>query len=89
VGIEAYLGAKKRKWTIRTSKLGSAGATGLELAVLALIDVPMRPAMAHRTDPLDERGLGLEQVEGVMAVARDRHDERWPSKQVLHARERR
>ena len=31
--------------------------------------------MADRADPLDERGLRLEQVERVTAVARDRHND--------------
>jgi len=29
--------------------------------------------MAHGADPLDECGLGLQEVEGVVAVGRDRH----------------
>ena len=40
-----------------TSCLSSARAAGFQLAILALEDVPVRPAMADRADPLDERGL--------------------------------
>jgi hypothetical protein len=45
----------------------------LELAVLALEDVPVRSGVAHRADPLDQCRLGLQQVEGVVAVARESH----------------
>lgn len=40
-----------------TSQLGSARTACLQLAVLALEDVPVRPAMAHGANPLDERGF--------------------------------
>jgi hypothetical protein len=40
-----------------TSHLGRARAAGLQLAILALEDVPVWPAAAHGADPLDERGL--------------------------------
>ena len=48
-------------------------AARLELAVLALEDVPVRTGVAHRADPLDQRRLGLQQIEGVVAIARERH----------------
>lgn len=43
---------------------------GLQFAVLALEDVPMRSRVAHRADPLNKRRLALQQVEGMIAVAR-------------------
>lgn len=46
-----------------TSQLGSAGTAGLQLAIFALEDVPVRPAMAHGADPLDEGGFRLQNIE--------------------------
>lgn len=58
------------------SHLRGAWAAGFQLAVLALEDVPVRPAMAYAANPLDEGGFGLDQVERVSAVSRDGHGER-------------
>lgn len=45
-----------------------AGAAGLELAVLAFEDEPVRPRVAHVAHPLDERALGLDDLEGMNAA---------------------
>ena len=45
-----------------------AGAAGLELAVLAFEDEPVRPRVAHVAHPLDERTLGLDDLEGMNAA---------------------
>jgi hypothetical protein len=58
-----------------TSHFVGARPARLQLAVLAFKDVPVWPAVAHCANPLDEGGFRLEQVERVIAVARDRHDE--------------
>ena len=50
-----------------------AWAAGLQLAVLALEDVPVRSGVAHGADPLDEGRLRLEEVEAMVAVTGDRH----------------
>jgi hypothetical protein len=44
-------------------KFACTWTASLQLAILALKSVPMRPAVAYRTNPLNERGFGLEQVE--------------------------
>lgn len=48
-------------------------SAGLELAIFALEDVPMGSGMAHGADPLDESGLRLQEIEGVVTVTRDSH----------------
>jgi hypothetical protein len=50
-----------------------AGAAGLELAVLALKDEPVRAGVAHVAHPLDEATLRLQDLEGVHAASRDGH----------------
>lgn len=56
--------------------LGFIGArsAGLELAVLAFKDEPVRSRMAHATDPLNQGRLGFEEGELVMAISWYRHD---------------
>jgi hypothetical protein len=43
-------------------------AAGLEFAVFALEDVPVRSGMAHRAHPLNKCRLRLKQVERVVAI---------------------
>lgn len=50
-----------------------ARTAGLELAVLALKDVPMGTRVTHGTNPLDQGGLRLEKVERVVAVCMESH----------------
>ncbi len=71
-GGGTYGEAKVRGFLSHSDFVG-AGTAGLELAVLALEDVPVRAGVAHGADPLDERGLRLEEGKGVVAVARDGH----------------
>ena len=42
-----------------------AGSAGLELAVLALENEPVRSGVAHVAHPLDEATLGFDDFEGV------------------------
>lgn len=42
-----------------------AGSAGLELAVLAFEDEPMRSGVAHVADPLDQSALRLDDFEGM------------------------
>jgi len=52
-----------------------AWSAGLELAVFAFEDVPVRTRMAHRADPLNEGRFRLEEVERVVTVSWDSHCE--------------
>jgi len=52
------------------SDLGSASLTELQFALVALRDVPMRPAVAHVAVPENERGVGLDRLERMIALAR-------------------
>lgn len=52
------------------SDLGSASLTELQLALVALRDVPMRPAVAHVAIPENERGVRLDRLERMIALAR-------------------
>ena len=49
------------------------GPTGLELAVAALEDEPVRAGLTDAAIPKDERGVGLDDLEGVIALAGVRH----------------
>ena len=55
--------------------LVGARPAGLQLAVLALENVPVGAGVAHGATPLNERRLRLKQVEGVLAVTGNRHVE--------------
>ncbi|KAE9370911.1 hypothetical protein N431DRAFT_442690 [Stipitochalara longipes BDJ] len=70
-----YVGVEIDRTAVTTKMLDfvRTRAAGLELAVLALEDVPVRSRVAHRADPLDECRLGFEQVEGMVAIARESH----------------
>ena len=41
--------------------LSRTGPTSLQLAIIALKDVPMWPAVAQATSPLNERRLGFKE----------------------------
>lgn len=47
---------------------GYTRPASLQLAILALKDIPIRPGMAHGTNPLYERWFGFEEVEWMVAV---------------------
>ena len=49
--------------------LVGAGPAGLELAVVALEDEPVRAGLADAAVPQDQRGVGLDDLEGVRALA--------------------
>lgn len=51
----------------------SAGSAGLELAVFALENEPVRSGVAHIAHPLDERTLGFDDLEGMDATRGDSH----------------
>jgi hypothetical protein len=71
--IRASAARTESTWQPGSHFVGARPAR-LQLAVLAFKDVPVRPAVAYCANPLDEGRFRLEQVERVMAVARDRHD---------------
>ena len=50
-----------------------AGPTSLQLAILALKDIPMWPAIAYTANPLNERRLGFQEIETVVADTRNCH----------------
>lgn len=56
------------KMTHRELRLGRAWPTRLQLAVGALVDVPMRPRVAHVAVPEYEGRVGLDDLEGVRAA---------------------
>ena len=47
--------------------------TSLQLAIPALKDVPMWPAVAQAANPLNECRLGLQGIERVVAMIRNCH----------------
>jgi hypothetical protein len=49
------------------------GPAGLPRAILALKDVPMGPAVAHRANPLNECRFRLEEIKCVVAVTGNGH----------------
>lgn len=53
--------------------LHGAISTGLEFAVLALINEPVRSRVTHRTDPLNQCRFWLENIERMAAVCRNGH----------------
>ena len=57
--------------------LVGAGPAGLELAVIALEDEPVRAGLADAAVPQDQRGVGLDDLEGVGALAWIGHSGRW------------
>lgn len=54
-------------------RLCGARTACLELALRTLEDEPMWTRMAHVAVPEDESGVGLDHLEGVLALARLRH----------------
>ena len=44
-------------------RLSRTGPTSLQLAILALKDVPMWPAVAEAANPLNERRFGFQEIE--------------------------
>jgi len=56
-------------------RLSRTGPTSLQLAILALKDVPMWPAMAHGANPLNERRFGFQEIKIVVAVTRNCHSQ--------------
>jgi len=50
-------------------------STSLQLAVLALKNVPMGPTVAHRANPLNECRFRLEEVKRVVTITGNRHFE--------------
>ena len=48
--------------------LSRTGPTSLQLAIIALKDVPMWPAIAFAATPLNECRLGFQEIERVVAV---------------------
>lgn len=61
------------RWIRGYLNLVGTRSTCLELAVLAFVDKPVSAGVAHGADPLDQGRLGLEKVEGMVAVPRDSH----------------
>lgn len=55
-----------------------AWSAGLQLAVLAFEDKPMRSRMAHVAYPLDKCAFGFNELERMGAICRDSHcDKAW------------
>jgi len=54
---------------VRWLGLVGTGPAGLELAVVALEDEPVRAGLADAAVPQDQRGVGLDDLEGVAALA--------------------
>lgn len=55
------------------SCLVRARPAGLELAMLALENVPVRPGVAHVAMPQDQRRVGFDHLERMVATARHCH----------------
>lgn len=51
----------------------TAWTTGLELAILAFEDEPVRTGLTHATMPEDECRVALDHGEGVLTESRDGH----------------
>ena len=62
---------KKHRWALLgTTALGvvGAGAAGLQLAIFALKDEPVRATVTHIAHPLDQSTFGLDQLKAVGAA---------------------
>lgn len=56
-----------------TLGFGRARTAGLDFAFGTFIDVPVGAGVTHVAVPEDESGVGFDDLEGVLALARFRH----------------